>query len=236
MVQGKEVGKLAKFSQSGVHPTQMKHLKKTLSAVDDRIKLPESLCAGALLCKLEGVQPNIPTGKKVRELVLPKRRRFRTLIGYAAAFALVVGLLYNLGLNRPDLLASGEIELGGPVAELAPIAPGGGISPAVEGRAVMPAHGEIGVRLGELGEYLLYYLPAEAGGPSHSGIPIVLMLLDADGQAVISQVDLPYTTNIESFFTDGYVITFFNGSGQLLPTYTVDFTDPQNPFIVTPLE
>ncbi|MCL2857926.1 MAG: hypothetical protein FWE19_09490 [Oscillospiraceae bacterium] len=220
---GKEVGKLARYSQSGVSPPQVKHLKKTLDALDNNIKLPESLRGDALLYKLEGVQPDVSAGRKLREFVLPPRRSLRVLTTYAAAFVLVVGLFYILSTNRPADFHQGEIAIGGQSVELAPLDHGGGISPA----RVAP-----GTRLGELGEYLLYYRLDDLN-PSNTGeAPFVLMLLDADTQEVISQVELPHTANITSFYTDGYIVTFFNGSGQLQFTYVVDFTDPKNPFVL----
>ena len=206
---------MAKFSQSKVPPNETDHLVKKLHALDDRVVMPESLRGSALLAKLEGVQPDVPTKKKVRELVLPKRNRVRFLVGYAAAFALVIGLFYNLGINRPVDIALGEVPIDGQVTELAPLRDGGGTGQ------------EIATRLGEFGQYLLYLHPTP-GYPIH--LPYLLLLLCADGQAVISQVELPYQMNqISRFYVDGDIVTLVSRGGE---QYVIDFADPQNPTIV----
>ena len=213
---------MARYSQGGVHPLEEKHLKKALCALDDRIALPDSLRGNALLYKLEGVQQDIPTEKKVRELVLPRRRRLHVWAGYAAAFALVVGLLYSLGQSRPAELAPGEIVIGSQATQLAPLEEGGGIS---------PTGAVTGTFLREMGPYLLYYRPSDP--VLRSEATTVLMLLDAEQQTVISQVEIPHITDIIFSSADGYLITLHGTCGDATEyTYTIDFTDTRNPILM----
>ena len=212
-----------------MHPTDVKHLKKVLSAVDDRIELPESLRGSALLHKLEGIQPDTPTKRKVWEFVLPRQPRVRAWVASAAAFALVVGLLYSLGLNRPAELALGEIEIGGQSAELAALEQGGGISP-INGHQANGVADQMGTRLGEFREFVLYYRPNDAS--NHIEAPYLLLLLDADRQAIISQVEIPHITNIISFSSQGNTLTLLGTCGDSnTHTYSIDFTDTENPII-----
>ena len=223
---------MAKFSQSKVSPTQEDNLKKTLHALDSRVVMPESLRGSALLAKLEGVQPDVPTKKKVSELVLPKRNRVRFLVGYAAAFALVIGLFYNLSLNRPVDLALGEVPIGGQMEELTQLQEGGGASPGGITRSGMPA-GEITInpeaatRLGEFGQYLLYHHP---NSDRLSQFPYLLLILDADGQAVISQIELPpQMSQIYRIYINGNLVSLESREGQQRFIYSIDLTDPHNP-------
>jgi len=207
-----------------VHSLEFECLKKTLSALDSRVEMPESLRGGALLYKLEDVQPNVPARKKIRELVLP-RRGIRTLATYAAAFALFIGMLYGVVQGRPAEVASGEIAIGGQVAELAPLQEGGGIS---------PADGTVGVTwLGEMGQYTLYYLLQDATASDyHSEKTQMLLFIKAYGQAV-SQVDIPHMTDISYFSVQGYLLTLHGtGNDTVAYTYTIDFSDSQNPIIL----
>jgi len=202
IARGNEVGSLAKYSQ-GASPHEVKQVKKALEALDNRIVLPDSLRGSALLYKLDGIEPDVPAGKRVWELLFPRRPRFRVWAGYAAALVLVVGLFYNIGLNRP--LVPGEVSIGDQPGVLVPLLDGGG-----------------SIRLGELGEYLLYH---------QSG---VLFLVDAGGQTIISQVETPSLTGVPAFYTVGQVVHLHSANQGQPPdyAYTIDFTDPQNPVVL----
>ena len=205
---------MARFSQNGVSPAEADQLRKTLRAVDNRVVLPDSLRGSALLQKLDGIEPDVPTKRKISELVLPKRNRVRILAGYAAAFVLVVGLFYNLGINRPTE-QGGEIEILGPAAELVRLQEGGGVS---AGNGVPAAQ--------LFGQYLLFHAP---NPDTDSEMPYLLLLLDADGQTVISQVELPKQMHqISRFYVDGSIVSLISRGEQPF-TFSVDFTDLENP-------
>ena len=206
------------YSQTGMHPSEVKRIKKALGALDSRVEMPESLRGDALLHKLEGIEPSVPTRKKIRELVLP-RRGIRMFATYAAAFALVVGLLYGVILNRPAELAPGGMEINGPAIELPQLLDGGGIS---------PFNTLVGTRLGEMGQFMVYHRPND--GINHSEAPNVLILLNNDGQ-VVSQVDIPNITDIISFSAQNdYMLTLYGTCANTHAyTYTFNFADIENP-------
>ena len=200
------------YSQGRAGAPEAGRVKDALGALDKRIMLPDSLRGSALLHKLDGIQPDVPTEKKVWELVLPRRPRLRVIAGYAAALVLVVGLFYNIGLNRPVELAPGEIAIGGnQTTELPPLLPGGGGGP------VHPAES---TRLGEFGEFFLYHQPG------------VLLLTDAGGQTV-SRVEVPSLTSTPVFSAEGDLLTLHStDSSSLNRAYTIDFSDPHNPVVL----
>ena len=117
---------MAGYSENRGQSLDYKVLKKALLPVDSRVQLPECLQGQALLHKLEGIEQEVPTEMKVRELVLPRRPSARSWITYAAAFLLVVGLFYGLGFHRDDNTALGGVPLVGQ-DELDNLVPGGGI-------------------------------------------------------------------------------------------------------------
>lgn len=209
-------------------PAEVERLRKTLRTVDNRVVLPDSLRGSALLSKLDGIEPDVPTKKKVHELVFPRRNRIRFLVGYAAAFMLVVGLFYNLGVNRPANLQGGEFVIDGPAAELAPLEHGGGVSPAGATRAGIPTgemtiNPEMATHLGEFGQYLLYHYP----NPDRaSDSPYLLLLLDADGQTVVLKAGLPpEMSEVSGFSIEGDdVVVLENSAGQQRFFYSVDFS------------
>ena len=215
---------MAKYSHSAVHPVEVKRIKKTLDTLDSKIALPDSLRGQALLHKLDGVEPEIPVGRKVRELLLPRRRSMRTLATYAAAFVLMVGLVYTLGLGRTADLAQGEVVLGtSQVIESPPLGHGGGVSPPSPPVGYLVEEWDVPVTstlLGEMGEYTLIHMSGERGN--------ALLLMCAEGQAV-SLVELEHEMEITSFYTQGYLLTLIGVNGESIYTYTIDFTDAVNP-------
>jgi len=116
---------LAGYSDQRDQNLDIKYLRKALGGLDASIQTPERLSPSALLSKLDGIEQEVPTEKKVRELVLPRRPGLRSWITYAAAFALIVGLFYGLGHNQQGNIAIGELSLA-EQADLGELSEGGG--------------------------------------------------------------------------------------------------------------
>ena len=249
---------------------ETKYLRRVLGNVDSRIELPDSLQGQALLHKLEGVKQDIPTDKKVKELLFPRKANLRSLLAYAAALLLVVGLFYSLNTHRPWELAVGVIPLGQD-AELAPLSEGGGMSGraqdstpatpdeqlsgfALPGEAgdpgpqslpgqqdggqptdIYPAIDGVGgpgmgTRLGQLGSLVLSYRPNDATDPNHlSSAPNVLLLLDPIRNVIVSQVDLPYMSEIASYYINGSILTLVGLAEGMTFIHSLDYTLPEYP-------
>lgn len=101
---------MAGYSENREHNLEVKYLRKVLGEVDDRIALPEGLRGDALLGLLEGVEQQAPPMSAT--LVKPRKwLNMRSGLAYAAAFVLIVGLFFGLGINRQDNLVDGSITL-----------------------------------------------------------------------------------------------------------------------------
>lgn len=100
---------MAAYSENRDIALEIKQLRKTLAGVDRNITLPDSLRGEALLQKLEGVQQDLPPMGKA--LMMPKKWRSRSGLAIAAAFLLMIGLVYGINFNRQGSLEYGEISL-----------------------------------------------------------------------------------------------------------------------------
>jgi hypothetical protein len=101
---------LAAYSENREHNLEMKYLRKRLSEVDKRIVLPDSLQGSALLARLDGVEQKAPPMRVA--LISPRRLlNARSGFAYAAAFLLMVGLFYGLGIDKQNNLVDGMIAL-----------------------------------------------------------------------------------------------------------------------------
>ena len=265
---------MAGYSDHREQNLDIKYLRKALSGLDGSIRLPGSLEASALLCKLDGLEQEVPTEQKVKELVLPRRPGLRSWITYAAAFALIVGLSYGMGYYQQQNHLALDARSFEQQAELSPLGEGGrafdraseedttgaaaapvqaeGTLPATEqplpgmsGRAeggeaqtfagidgMYDAVGGAGMGriLGSFGAFTLSYRPTDAADPDHTGdASNVLLLLDSEGQTILSQVDLPFMTEIEAFHAHGEILALVGVDGLRTYIYTIDYTDPQSP-------
>ena len=264
-------------SKSGGASLEAKYLRKALDSVDSRIELPDSLRGQALLCKLEGVKQDIPANKKIMELIFPRQANVRSLLAYAAALVLVIGMFYSLGTHRPWELTVGRIPLE-QETELQPLSEGGGMpGPSQDYAGTTPYEqvsglaqpGEItdpgsqtlpepqvggqttggypdidgmggagmGTRLGQLGDYVLTYRPNDATDPDHlSNAPNVLFLLDPNSDAIVSQVDIPYMSEIASFYVSGSVLTLVGAAEGMTFIHSLDYTLPSAPVSLLSLD
>ena len=252
---------------------EMKYVRNVLADVDSRIELPDSLRAQALLHKLDGVTQDIPTETKIRELVLPRQKSLRPLVACAAAFLLIVGLVYGIGSQIPSEVASGVLPLEEPgIQQIAPIINGdtadiseprtGETTPvestsgpvdvttpsgdthtdggqATDGySAVDPTIADggvggagMGTRLGEFGDFLLFIQPKDAIDPDHYA-PNVLLLFDPNQDVIIARIDIPYMTEITSFYINGTILTLVGVTDGAASVHLFDLTVPENPVTV----
>lgn len=93
---------MAGYTNNREENYEIKYLRKVLTQVDNRIKVPESVSGDSLRALLD----NAPA-PAVRE-VTSRRPRWLSLqsgIAYAAAFVLVVALFYSTRLYRPDVIS-----------------------------------------------------------------------------------------------------------------------------------
>lgn len=98
---------MAGYSENREIALEIRQLRKALGEVDSGISLPDCLRGDALLHRLEGVRQDLPPMGKV---LMPKKWA-RSWISYAAAFLLMVGLFYGLGVGRQGTVEYGEISL-----------------------------------------------------------------------------------------------------------------------------
>jgi len=117
-----------------------------------------------------------------------------------------------------------------------PAQPGTGIEPVVGDLPPVPFDGPavggagLGTVLGELDDFVLVFRPNDSADPNHrSEAPNVLLLLDSDGQEIVSQIDLPYMTDIAAFHSNDSILAVVGTAGDSTYVYSVDYTDTENP-------
>jgi len=102
--------------------------------------------------------------------------------------------------------------------------PGGYLDPEPFGGA------GLGTRLGEFEDFVLSHRPNDTTDPDHlNEAPKVLLLLDADENNIISQIDIPYMTEIAAFYAKDYILTLVGTAGDKTYVYTIDYTFAENP-------
>jgi hypothetical protein len=79
-----------------------KNLRRALKQVDRRVVVPESLDYGHLRALIENVEPVTPREKRLPSWLSPQSG-----LAYAAAFCLVVALVYSTGTHKPDIITGG---------------------------------------------------------------------------------------------------------------------------------
>lgn len=85
-------------------------------------------------------------------------------------------------------------------------------------------------RLGQFGEFVLSYRPNDATDPDHlSEAPKILLLFDADENNIISQIDIPYMTEIAAFYVNGSILALVGATEDKTYVYTIDYTFAENP-------
>ena len=88
----------------------------------------------------------------------------------------------------------------------------------------------MGTRLGELGGYMLSYRPNDATDPDRlSNAPNTLFLLDPNSDTIVSQVDIPYMSEISSFYVSGSTLTLVGVAEGMTFIHSLDYALPDSP-------
>jgi hypothetical protein len=80
----------------------VKNLKRTLKQVDRRVVVPESLNYESLRALIENIEPAKPREKRLPSWLSPQSG-----LAYAAAFCLIVALVYSTETYKPDIITGG---------------------------------------------------------------------------------------------------------------------------------
>ncbi len=93
---------MAGYAYNREENLEAKQLQRVLKQVDRRVKVPESLDISRLRPLIDDVEP-----ATIRERRLPSWISLQSGIAYAAAFCLIVALVYSTEIYKPNMITGG---------------------------------------------------------------------------------------------------------------------------------
>ncbi len=106
---------MAGYAYNREENLEAKQLQRVLKQVDRRVKVPESLDVSRLRPLIDDVEP-----ATIRERRLPGWLSLQSGIAYAAAFCLIVALVYSTEIYKPDMITGGMSIPARPQSEAVP--------------------------------------------------------------------------------------------------------------------
>lgn len=217
---------MARYSKERELNIAIKTVRKAMQPTDARIRTPASVRGGALLQKLEGVSPSQkPQGFG---LLASRATVARMGVALAAAFVLVIGLVYGIHSNgqfsgpiafeevsqhsdsdktqvaeeaQEALNSSGAVTGGGAQASTDDAGSGTTESPQSTPPMGMGGGGRSTV-LGDIGSVTFVYRKNDRTDPDKEDFPITVEIVDNQEGEVISRVDIPDIRSVDAFYAD----------------------------------